>query len=176
VTWEDAVDQSPISTARRVDNLQSMFRYADGSGQILTTCHGCRATHCFEVTVEDQARLDGYMDWEPDKAAPKTGQPVDAVEQALAWRGDYVAWLRFAGDSEHRHLVLCGSGDECAFRVYRESSVEKLDAENQALQQEVERLTALIDEADEEGGSLMWTSDHAKILERELAKAKEQRA
>jgi hypothetical protein len=82
MTWGDAVDKSSISTARRVDNLQSMFRYADGSGQILTTCHGCRAKHCFEVTVEDQARLDGYTDWEPEEAAPNANQPTDAVERA----------------------------------------------------------------------------------------------
>jgi Lar family restriction alleviation protein len=31
----------------------------------------------------------------------------------------YVAWLRWAGDENHRHLVVCDSDDERAFKVYR---------------------------------------------------------
>ena len=32
---------------------------------------------------------------------------------------NYVAFLRWAGDTQHRHLVLCNSDDERAFKVYR---------------------------------------------------------
>ena len=31
----------------------------------------------------------------------------------------YVAWLRWAGDENHHHLVVCDSDDERAFKVYR---------------------------------------------------------
>lgn len=46
-------------------------------------------------------------------------------------------------------------------KMYRER-IARLEAENG-------RLKALIDSADNPGGSLMWTSDHDKILARELA-------
>lgn len=32
---------------------------------------------------------------------------------------DYVAFLRWSGDQEHRHLVVCDSDAPGAFRVYR---------------------------------------------------------
>jgi len=31
----------------------------------------------------------------------------------------YVAWLRWTGDENHRHLIVCDSDDERAFKVYR---------------------------------------------------------
>jgi hypothetical protein len=32
---------------------------------------------------------------------------------------NYVAWLRWDGDAEHRHLVVCNSDAPGAFKVYR---------------------------------------------------------
>ena len=32
---------------------------------------------------------------------------------------NYVAWLRWSGDEQHRHLVVCDSNSEGAFKVYR---------------------------------------------------------
>jgi len=40
----------------------------------------------------------------------------------------------------------------------------RLEAENAALKAQVERLKALVDSADEPNGSMMWTSDHEKII------------
>lgn len=34
---------------------------------------------------------------------------------------DYVAWLRWTGDQDHRRLAVCDSDDAGAFRVYRRS-------------------------------------------------------
>ena len=42
------------------------------------------------------------------------------------------------------------------------------------MQAEIERLKNFISEADEPDGSLMWTSDHQKILERDTASLRKQ--
>jgi hypothetical protein len=37
----------------------------------------------------------------------------------VALEENYTAWLRWAGDTQHRHLVLCDSDAPGAFKVYR---------------------------------------------------------
>jgi hypothetical protein len=32
---------------------------------------------------------------------------------------EYIAWMRWAGDTNHRHLALCDSDSPGAFKVYR---------------------------------------------------------
>jgi hypothetical protein len=32
---------------------------------------------------------------------------------------DYLAWARWAGDTQHRHLALCDSDADGAFKIYR---------------------------------------------------------
>lgn len=50
-----------------------------------------------------------------------TGNHATAIFNALgdATKDNYVAWLRWSGDAEHRHLVTCDSDSEGAFKVYR---------------------------------------------------------
>lgn len=35
----------------------------------------------------------------------------------------HVGWLRFSGDQQHRHLVVCDSDDQGAFRVYQKQAL-----------------------------------------------------
>lgn len=54
--------------------------------------------------------------------------------------------------------------------------VAQMNTELAELEREIERLKNFISEADEPDGSLMWTSDHAKILDRETTSLREQLA
>jgi len=47
---------------------------------------------------------------------------MQALEELYKVRdepNDHVAYLRWAGDGEHKYLVLCDSDAEGAFKVYR---------------------------------------------------------
>ncbi len=43
-----------------------------------------------------------------------------AIKQSCHLNSDnYVAWLRWSGDENHRHLVVCDSDSDSAFKVFR---------------------------------------------------------
>jgi len=48
-----------------------------------------------------------------------------------------------------------------------EERIKELEEENKLLRAKSDRLQALVDSADEPNGSMMWTSDHDKILARQ---------
>jgi hypothetical protein len=49
------------------------------------------------------------------------GYSGDCPKPPLAKSDDYIAWLRWVGatDDPHRHLQICDSDAEGAFKVYR---------------------------------------------------------
>jgi hypothetical protein len=79
MTWQDATAVSSTQTAYRKDNLQEMYRFAGGSGEIATTCWGRGARHMFTVTFEDRERLDGYTDWRPLNPIALKGRSHDTT-------------------------------------------------------------------------------------------------
>ncbi len=60
-------------------------------------------------------RLDGKFSIERQIVLEAQPCPAPLSRDADA----YVAWLRWSGDEQHRHLTVCDSDAEGAFKVYR---------------------------------------------------------
>ncbi len=67
-----------------------------------------------------QVRQSGYLDHSfptRNRLAELFNDPISGTSE------DYVAWLCWRGDETHRHLVLCDSDSDGAFKVYRHPGI-----------------------------------------------------
>ena len=81
---------------------------------------------------------------------------------------DSAGELHSALTGDWRLSIRCSEcGAKTGWKVDEETAIASWNHRfTDAIMSENERLRALIDSADHEGGSLMWTSDHEKIVAR----------
>jgi len=79
----------------------------DGYQNVCPKCQKQRAERDEEKRKRDEVQ----------RAATKVKTGTDSSDDDT-----YVAWLRWAGDEKHRHLVICDSDSLGAFRVWRKNA------------------------------------------------------